>query len=133
MNEAVFDKREVNKKIARIASPIAIQGLVTATLSMVDDLMVGMIGETELAAVGVACQISMVHYMILFGFVSGTATFLSQFYGTRDMANIRKVVGLAITVLAGLGLIFFLASNLATRGILSIYANDPAVLDLASS
>ena len=126
-----FNRNEVNKKIVRIASPIAVQGIVTATLSMVDNLMVGMLGETELAAVGVASRIFMVHYLILFGFVSGTATFMAQFYGVRDMANIRKVIGFAISVMMGLGLIFFTAAMLFTDQILSIYAVDPAVHSLA--
>ena len=126
-----FNKREVNRKIARIASPIAIQGVVSATLTMVDNLMVGMLGETELAAVGVAGQIFMVHYLILFGFVSGTATFMAQFYGTRDMANIRKVIGFAMSVMAALGVVFFLLANLFTGGIISIYSKDPMVQVLA--
>ncbi len=127
-----FDTREVNRKIARIASPIAVQGVVTATLTMVDNLMVGMLGETQLAAVGVATQIFMVHFMILFGFVSGTATFMAQFYGTRDMANIRKVIGFAISVMAALGVVFFLLANFCTSGIISIYARDPMVQVLAA-
>jgi len=126
-----FNKNEVNRKIVSIASPIAVQGIVTATLTMVDNLMVGMLGETELAAVGVASQIFMVHYLILFGFVSGTATFMAQFYGVRDMANIRKVIGFAITVMMGLGIIFFAGAMLFTDQILSIYAVDPAVHSLA--
>lgn len=131
MQTSKFDRREVDRKIARIASPIALQGVVTATLTMVDNLMVGMLGETELAAVGVAGQIFMVHYLILFGFVSGTATFMAQFYGTRDMANIRKVIGFAMSVMAAFGVIFFLLANIATREIISVYTRDPMVQVLA--
>ena len=131
MQTSEFDTRGVNRKIAGIASPIAVQGVVTATLTMVDNLMVGMLGETELAAVGVAGQIFMVHYLILFGFVSGTATFMAQFYGTRDMANIRKVIGFAISVMAALGVVFFLLANFCTAGIISIYSQDPLVQVLA--
>ena len=127
-----FNKRDVNIKLARIATPIAIQGVVTATLSMVDNLMVGRLGEVELAAVGVAGQIFMVHYLVLFGILSGCATFMAQFYGTRDMANIRKVVGFGFTALACLGITFFLISNLCTDWVLSIYADDAAVKELAA-
>lgn len=123
--------RELNRKLVKIATPIAIQGMVTATLTMVDNLMVGFLGETELAAVGVGGQLFMIHYLALFGVVSGTATFAAQFYGTRDMANIRKVIGLAITILAAFGMIFFLASNLLTDQILSIYTDDTEVRALA--
>lgn len=128
-----FDSRSLNRKLIQIAAPIAIQGIVTATLTMVDNLMVGFLGETELAAVGVGAQLFMVHYMILFGLLSGTATFMAQFYGTRDMANIRKVIGFAFTLLTALGIIFFLATNFFTDTILSLYTEDLAVRELASA
>jgi len=72
-------RKELNRKIFTIATPIAIQGVVSATLTMVDNIMVGFLGETELAAVGVAGQIFIVHYLILFGILSGSATFMAQF------------------------------------------------------
>ena len=126
-----LNTKTVNRKIARIAAPIAIQGVVSATLVMVDNLMVGMLGETELAAVGVGGQLFMIHYLVLFGMVSGAATFAAQFYGTRDMANIRKVIGFAVTLLLAFGMIMFLASNFLTHPILAIYTRDRAVRDLA--
>ena len=127
-----LDRRSLNIKVLKIAAPIAVQGVVTATLTMVDNLMVGFLGETELAAVGVGAQIFMLHYMIMFGLLSGSATFMAQFYGTRDMANIRKVIGFAFTLLSGLGIIFFIISVFFTKPLLSIYTDDPAVLSLAS-
>ena len=100
---------------------------------MVDNLMVGILGETELAAVGVGSQLFMVHYMLLFGVLSGSATFLAQFYGTRDMVNIRKVIGFAFTLLAVLGIFFFVLTNCLTDAVLSIYTGDPAVKSLAAA
>ena len=126
------ERQNLNRKLLRIASPIAIQGIVTATLTMVDNLMVGLLGETELAAVGVGSQLFMVHYMLVFGILSGSATFLAQFYGTRDMANIRKVIGFAFVVLSCLGILFFLVTNCLTDAVLSIYTDDPAVRALAA-
>ncbi len=126
-----MNTKALNRKLAKIAAPIAVQGVVTATLTMVDNLMVGFLGETELAAVGVGGQLFMIHYLVLFGVVSGAATFAAQFYGTRDMANIRKVIGLAVAILAALGLIVFLAADFLTYPILSIYTEDADVKALA--
>lgn len=127
-----FDTRQVNRKLTRIATPIAIQGVVSATLMMIDNIMVGFLGETELAAVGVGSQLFTVHYLVLFGILSGSATFLAQFYGTRDMVNIRKVIGFDFTLLAGLGAVFFILAMGLTGPILSIYTEDPAVKVLAA-
>ena len=127
-----FNKKALNRKLVKIATPIAIQGIVSATLSMVDNIMVGFLGETELAAVGVGSQLFMVHYLVLFGILSGSATFMAQFYGTKDMANIRKVIGFDFTLLAVLGTVCFILVNCFTNGILSVYTEDPAVKALAA-
>ena len=126
-----FDTRQANRKLVKIATPIAIQGVVSATLTMIDNIMVGFLGETELAAVGVGSQLFMVHYLVLFGILSGSATFMAQFYGTRDMANIRKVIGFDFTLLAALGGVFFILTMGITGPIVSIYTVDPAVKALA--
>ena len=128
-----FNKKALNRKLVKIATPIAIQGIVSATLSMVDNIMVGFLGETELAAVGVGSQLFMVHYLVLFGILSGSATFMAQFYGTKDMANIRKVIGFDFTLLAVLGAVIFILVNGFTDNILSVYTEDPAVKAMAAT
>lgn len=131
MAEVVIDKKQLNRKLARLAIPIAIQGIVSSTLSLVDNLMVGFLGETELAAVGVGSQIFSIHYMLLFGLIGGSATFMAQFYGSEDMKNIRKVVGLDITILAGVAVAFFVGVHFFMDSILGFYTHDPAVHELA--
>ncbi len=61
------ENRQLYKKLARIAVPISIQGVVSATLNLIDNLMVGFLGEADLAAVGIASQIYFIHYLILYG------------------------------------------------------------------
>jgi putative MATE family efflux protein len=74
----------------------------------------------------------MVHYLVLFGILSGSATFMAQFYGTKDMGNIRKVIGFDFTLLAVLGAVLFILVNCFTDSILSVYTEDPAVKALAA-
>ena len=116
----MIDNRFLLKKLVRIAVPIAIQGSVAATLNLVDNLMVGSLGEAELAAVGIGSQIYFIHYLFLFGFNSGTSTFLAQFYGKGDFANIRKSTGFAMTVAMGISLIFFVGTLLFPETLLTI-------------
>ena len=126
-----IENKTLFEKLFRIALPIAIQGVVSGTLGLIDTLMVGFLGEAELAAVGIATQIFFIHYLFLFGFTSGSSTFVAQFYGTKDMKNIRKVIGFAITVAFGVGVVFFILSFFFTEQILRIYSNDPKVIAMA--
>ena len=127
----VIDKKQLNRKLRMLAVPIAIQGIVSSTLSLVDNLMVGFLGETELASVGVASQVFMIFYLIEFGMMGGFATFASQFYGVGDKASIRKVIGLGMTVMTSVGILFFAVMMLFTEPIMGFYTKDPAVRELA--
>ena len=128
---SIIDKKQLNRKLRMLAVPIAIQGIVSSTLSLVDNLMVGFLGETELASVGVASQVFMIFYLINFGMMGGFATFASQYYGAGDKGSIRKVLGLAMTVMLATGTLFFVINMLNTDAIMGFYTKDPAVKELA--
>ncbi len=93
--------------------------------------MVGALGEAELAAVGVGTQLSFIHWMMLFGFTSGCATFMAQYYGANDMRSIRKTVGFAFSVTFSVSILFFVAAICFTEQIVSIFTDIPEALPLA--
>jgi putative MATE family efflux protein len=72
--------------------------------------------------------------MVLFGFCGGAATFMAQFWGKRDLANIRRTVGVAITCCLTASLfIFFLPVILIPETILGIFTNIPEVIEAGSA
>ncbi|MDR1778943.1 MAG: MATE family efflux transporter [Clostridiales Family XIII bacterium] len=126
----VKKEETLTRKLIRVALPISAQSLISTSLNLVDNLMVGHLGETELAAVGLSTQFSFIFWMVLFGFVGGTITYMSQFYGKNDMASIRRVTGIAITIAFCIGLAFFSVSFFAPDVVLGIYTNIPEVIDM---
>ena len=117
------------KTVAMVAAPIALQSLIGSSLNLVDNLMIGHLGELPLNAVGVSVQIFFVYWMFVFGFSSGAATFISQFYGVRDFLNIRRVTGFALTVAFGMGVVFFLAAEFFPQYLLRIFTRFPEVIE----
>ena len=130
-DEVRIDNRQLYKVLAKIAVPISIQGVVSATLTLVDNLMCGFLGETELAAVGIATQIYFIHYLLLFGFTGGAATFMAQFYGAGELKNIRRTTGFAITVMLIVAAVFFIPGFIFTEEFLGIYTADPELIAMA--
>ena len=55
--------RELLSMLRKIALPIALQSLIGSSLSLIDNLMVGSLGELQLNAVGVSVQIFFVYWM----------------------------------------------------------------------
>jgi putative MATE family efflux protein len=94
--------------------------------------MVGKLGELALTGTGLATQAFSVHWMMIFGFCTGCSTFYSQFWGTRDLPNIRKVVGVAWTFCMAASLLFFCACAFAPHWVLSLFTNDPVVNDVGT-
>lgn len=129
-NLNTIKNKDLFKMMGKVALPIAAQSLIGSSLSLIDNLMVGSLGELELNAVGVSVQLFFINWMLLFGFTSGSATFISQFYGVNDIRNIKRTTGFALTVAGGIGLMFFIAAMLIPEYILRIFTKFPEVIEL---
>ena len=117
------------KQVGLIAGPIALQSLIASSLNLIDNLMIGGLGELALNAVGVSAQIFFIFWMLIFGFTSGNATFMAQFFGAKDFVNIRRTTGFALTVNFCVGVLFFLVAFLLPKYVLMIFTNIPEVIE----
>lgn len=126
-NSAAF-----GRTLAMVAVPIAIQSLIGSSLNLVDNLMVGKLGEAELNAVGVAVQIYFIHWMLLFGFTSGCATFMAQFFGAKDIENMKKTAGFALTITVTVSIVFFIAGFFFPQYIIRIFTGFPEIIALGT-
>lgn len=116
----------------QLAVPIATQQLVMNVLNAVDILMIGQLGETTVAAAGLANQLFFLLTLFLFGVGSGSAVFTAQFWGRGDLANLRRVLGIGLRLALAGGLFFTLAAVLVPAHLLSFYTRDPAVIAAGS-
>jgi len=118
--------------IQKIAVPIVIQQLMFAGLNMLGVVLVGQKGETSVAAVGLAGQLAFLLNLVHFGIISGAAMFTAQFWGRNDVPNLRRVLGLCLTLALSASLVFFLLAQFLPSQILSIYSKDPEVVRLGT-
>ena len=117
-------------EVKKIAIPIIIQQFTFAGLNMVGVMLVGQKGETSVAAVGFAGQIAFLLNLVHFGIISGAAMFTAQFWGRRDIPNLRRVLGLCLALAMFASLVFFSLSQFLPSQILHIYSKDEAVIAL---
>ncbi|MDR1954214.1 MAG: MATE family efflux transporter [Clostridiales Family XIII bacterium] len=129
-HEQIITEESFYRKLARVALPISLQSLIASSLGLMDNLMVGNLGETELAAVGISTQIYFIFWMILFGFNGGTTTYMAQYWGKRDLKSIRQVTGIAITISFSFGVLLFIVCAFFPRAVLGVFTDIPEVLDM---
>ena len=118
----------IYRQLIRIAAPIAMQSLLSAMVNMVSTMMVGRLGDAAVTAVGQSNRIMLVVNVLFFGITAGSAIFISQYWGARDLLNIRRVTGISITATALSGLIVVIALFLIPRTLVGVYIKDAAVL-----
>ena len=98
-----FSDKEYYPRLYKLAIPIIMQQFIMSSLNMVGVVMIGQLGAVPVAAVGLANQIFFLLNLMLFGIYTGSAMFTAQLWGSRDIPNIRKVLGLALTLGFGAG------------------------------
>ncbi|KNF07585.1 putative efflux protein, MATE family [Gottschalkia purinilytica] len=128
----LFKDRDYYKILFKIAAPIVIQNLITSSVNIVDTLMVGRLGEAEIAAVGIANQVFLLYSILIMACCSGCGVFIAQYWGVKDEKNIRRVLGLCISVVTTISLVFTALILIAPSAIISIFNKDPQVIKLGS-
>lgn len=127
-----FKDKDYYKQLLRLMLPIALQNIFASALNLVSVLMIGQLGDAPVAAVGLANQVWFLLNIIVFGVVSGASMFQAQFWGKRDIHNIRRVLGLSVKISAIVALIFWGAAFFFPESVLRIYSSDPAVIEEGS-
>ncbi|MBR4933157.1 MAG: MATE family efflux transporter [Clostridia bacterium] len=107
------------KKVILLALPIMIQNGITNFVNMLDNLMVGQLGQAEMTAVSVSNQLIFVFNLCVFGAVSGAGIFGAQFFGKRDVKGLRdtfrfKLIAVLLICVLALGIFTFFASPLVS-------------------
>ena len=72
------ENKELVSKLIVVAIPIMLQNLVQSGLGFLDTLMIGQLGEAEVAAIGGANQFYLFLQMSFFGLNCGGSIFLAQ-------------------------------------------------------
>ena len=96
MIEKYNNNKDFYKKLLVIAIPIALQNFITSSLNMIDLFMIGKLGDEFVAAIGLANRIFFLLILLLFGISSGSAVFTAQYWGKKDVKNIRRVLGICL-------------------------------------
>ena len=130
MRYPLFTKdRNFYKTLILLAIPIALQNFISYGVNFMDNIMIGKLGEIDIAGVYIGNQFQTVVQLMLHG-VTGSLTILgAQYWGRRDTDSIRRLTALSIRCALALGLLFTALGMLFPHSILSCFSRDAAVLE----
>lgn len=125
-----LENRNYYKLLTLTSLPVVAQNLLQNSLSFIDTLMIGRLGETEIAAVGLANQYYFLFTVVLFGITSGISIFTSQYWGSRNQDGMQKVMGLGFAVSVAFSSLFAAFSVFAPSLVLRIFVTDNDVIEV---
>lgn len=117
------------KTLFVIALPIIAQNFLQSFVNILDTIMVGQLGSTEIAAVGLGNQIFFLLTMILFGIGSGGSIFIAQYWGKKDIKGIHRTLGITLIFSLVLSILFTIAAVVFPTELIGLYSKDALVVE----
>lgn len=116
------------KTLLLIAIPTAFQALISLSVNMLDNIMVGSLGDVALAATSQANQATTFITFFIKGIAGGSAVLISQYSGKNDMQKMKRVFATvlqfaAVFMLFVSMLVFFFPSQT-----MRIFSNEVEVI-----
>ncbi len=115
-----------------LALPIAFQNLLTSSATLVDTAMITSLGTENISAIGLAGRFSFMLNIMCFGFASGCAALLSQYWGAKDLKNVHRSYGLALSLSMVIGLLYMAVLIACPSLLMRIFTDEPAVIALGA-
>ncbi|AAK78823.1 putative MATE family efflux protein [Clostridium acetobutylicum] len=129
----LFNDKKFFKAAFGLAIPIIIQNFILSSLNLVDNIIIGGLGETAIAGVGLANQYFFLLDLALFGTASGASIFTAQYWGKRDTKNIKRVLGICLITTIILSGIFTIGALAFPNIIIGFFSQDKNVISLGAN
>ncbi len=109
--------RAFYRRVIAVALPIIIQNGIANFVSLLDNIMVGQVGQLPMSGVAIVNQLLFVFNLCIFGATSGAGIFTAQFHGSGDEQGVRytfrfKLMVSALICAVGTGLFLVAGDSL---------------------
>jgi len=113
---------------AAIALPIVAQNLISVGVNVMDNVMVGQLGEASISAVSLGNQFTHLYHVCGMGLSMGAAVLTARFYGAGDRLSLQKTVALMLRLSFLLAMLFGVGTAVFPRAIMRMYTPDADII-----
>ena len=119
--------------VCALAVPVALQSMLQASFSIVDQIMIGQLGSVSVAGVGLAGKFASIYSVIVsaVGVVAGIM--ISQYLGQKNSREMRRSFSVNLLIALGLAGVFTLLCGGFPSQIMGLYTTDAPMGQAASS
>lgn len=131
MSQLIHD-RGFYKTFAALTLSLALQNLLTYSVNLADNLMIGQYSQQAMSAVSLCNQFQFFLQMLVTGVAEGVVVLGAQYWGKNNLAPIRNIIGVGLRFgLAIASVMFFLALTIPNT-LLQAINSDPVITEEAT-
>ena len=116
-------------QVTKIALPIMAQQFVTTFVNLIDNIMVGGLGESALTAVSVSNRFYMIAASVLWGLSGAAGIFIAQNYGAKKYDRCQKFLNLNITLGAIIMAAFMAVLFIVPEWTLELFSKNTEIIE----
>lgn len=128
MKKIITTDRYFYKTLIILAIPMMLQNLITFSVGLADNMMIGSLGDAAVSGVYMGNQIQTVLQVLSAGIEAAILLISSQYWGRRDIVSIRRIFSIGLRISAVLGLFFTTVCALFPRQVISIFTKEENVI-----
>ena len=120
------------RAVLRLAIPVALQSMLQASFSAVDQIMIGQLGSVYVAGVGLAGKFSGIVSVVVAAVGSAAGILISQYLGQKNTAAVRRSFNTNLLLALGVAGLFTALCALLPAPVMGLYSRDAATVRAAA-
>ena len=112
------------QSVCALAIPVALQSMLQSAFSMVDQIMIGQLGENQVAGVGLAGKFASIYAVLISAIGAAAGIMISQYLGQENNRGVRQSFFANLLLSGGIAGIFTAVCILFPERIMGAYTRD---------
>lgn len=112
------------QKVLAVAIPMMLQQMLSSFVSIVDNLIVGQVGDSAVAAIALVNRYFMISFFAIIGFTSIAGVFIAQYAGAKNPSKMQETFRISFLTSGVLAIPFLLGGLFFSKEIVSFFSNQ---------
>lgn len=121
------------RNFLKLCSMLVQQNVVTLSVNLADNIMLGAFSETALSGVTTVNQVQFVFQQLLMALGDGLVIFGSQYWGKKETEPVRKIGAWAMRTGFFIALVLFILASLFPTQLLGLFTTDQTIIEAGLS
>ena len=131
MLKKYFGTKQFYREVSNIALPIMGQQFITTFLNLIDNVMIGSVGNIALTSVTVANRFFLIVNSVLFGLCGAAGIYIAQYYGAKKKEKCQEVFNINMVFSLGAAILFTIAMFIFPKFAIQLFSQTPVIVDEA--